>query len=1408
MIKQSVKKPFTVLVAVIMVLVLGVVSVRSMTMDLLPPISLPYLIVITTYPGASAEKVEADVTITMENSLGTITGVTNVYSTSAENYSMVQLEFEDGTDMDSAIVKVSSAVQQVSGSLPDLCGAPSIMELSMDMMATMYVAVSCEGYDIYRLSDLAEEELIPYVQRQGGVASVSTIGVVEKSVQVELDKAKIEDLNTKLLAKVDDALAEALKEMESAEQQVADGKAELEKQQAAFGETMSGQIFGALSEEVLSMMDGVEEQLAELLTVLEDLQSKVDNVGINATLQRLTETVRKLMSTLSSLGSSSSSAMLPAIGDLEELMGDLMDEISYLRAQMQNIEDSTNLQKLAAQVYRIISGIGNGEEGLATQLGVASRQVAELLSSRVKTLYKAVSNVIEEIEDETLKGHLLDIAAELGELAEDISDMLEGAAGALNSLESLDTTKLRDVLIKLMGVLEQLSAADPDGMLSGAVNDIYSALVDVMELLAQVPELLEGLETMFAQLTQGQLDAAVGFSTALVQLTSAEAQLTEARAQFDSARESAVKRANLGALLNLETLSQLIYAHNFAMPAGYIDDADDNAWLLKVGDELDSVEALSQTLLVSMDGIGDVRLCDVSEVTVIDNSEDSYAKVNGQDSVVLSIFKSSTVGTNTVTKNCQEAFDELEAEYAGMRIDILMNQGDYIDIIVESVLSSMILGAILAVLVLALFLKDVKPTLVVAISIPLSVLFALVLMYFTGLTLNMITLSGLALGIGMLVDNSVVVLENIYRLRGRGISAARASVQGTLQVSGSIIASTLTTICVFLPMVFATGTVKELLVPMGLSITYCLAASLIVAETVVPASCSSLLRNAKPKEHPWFDKMLAGYEKILNWCLDHRLSTIAVAMALLAATVWQVFRTGIVIIPDMTAEQISVSITTGEGMDRQTSYETVDEVMERILQLDGVSMVGIIDSGSTGSMMGTASTSSGTYGSYTGYVMSEESLGSSGVVALCAAIDAVADGLDCTVSASANGMGDLGALMSSGLSISVYGDDLDEIVAVSEDIKKIVESVDGFENASNGLEDAAASRHLSIDRDTAARAGLTTAQIYMEIAGKLTTSAVATTITAGGDSMQVTITDKTALPTLEELLDLEISGTSMDETGQSVTTLYRLSDFAVIEEAPAAGSITRENQNMYITVTADTAEGENTTLLSRTLEELLADYQVPKGVNVVLAGESSEVNEMIEQMLLMMLLALIFVYLVMVAQFQSLLSPFIVLFTVPLAFTGGMLGLMVAGEQLSLLSLMGFLVLMGTVVNNGIVFVDYTNQLRMGGMTRRDALVATGKTRMRPILMTTLTTVLAMGQLIFGDDMGSQLGGGMAIVIAGGLTYATLMTLFIIPVMYDVFFRRPPLNVDLGSEDLDDVPDDAAEFLAEKALREASVSGG
>ncbi len=291
-------------------------------------------------------------------------------------------------------------------------------------------------------------------------------------------------------------------------------------------------------------------------------------------------------------------------------------------------------------------------------------------------------------------------------------------------------------------------------------------------------------------------------------------------------------------------------------------------------------------------------------------------------------------------------------------------------------------------------------------------------------------------------------------------------------------------------------------------------------------------------------------------------------------------------------------------------------------------------------------------------------------------------------------------------------------------------------------------------------------------------------------------------------MDMTFETSVMSADGTTATGTCTLADIATWTTGSAPDSITSENQTEYVTVTADTLDGYNTTVqareLQKKLDEFAASSEMPEGCSFSMGGESETVDFMVKEMVQWMALALPFVYLVMVAQFQSLLSPFIVLFTVPLAFTGGLLGLMFTGQQLTMISLMGFIVLMGTVVNNGIVFVDYANQLRMGGLERRAALVATGKTRMRPILMTTLTTVLAMLQMVFSDDMASQLMSGMAIVIICGLSYATLMTLYIVPILYDILFRKPPLNVDVGSDDdLDDIPDDAAEFIAAQGTAQA-----
>lgn len=1288
MIKTSVKKPFTVLVAVIMVLVLGVVSLTSMTTDLLPPMSLPYLIVVTTYPGASPEKVEADVVRPMESALGTVSGVSNVYSTSAENYGMVQLEFEDGTDMDSTLVKVNTALQGISASLPELCSTPSIIELSMDMMATMYVSVSREGNDIFELSNFVTNTVQPYLERQNGVASVSGIGLVEQSIHVSLDQKKIDDLNAKILQTVNDGLAAAATQLDAAEQQVKDGKAELEKAQASFGSTMAGTLF-----------DQIE---GKVLTTASDLKVKVD---------------------------------------------DLLQKVKDLRSE------------------------------------ITDGQIGQLLDSLIAEL-ETVSKLL---ESESLSvEELMQVAGSLRVIVSNTHDLLKLLDTELEDGDNASITQVR----------QQLA-------------DIESSLTEISTTLDSVPQILAGLENAYATLTQAQLDAAVAFATASTQLAGAEAQLIEARAQYEAAKESALSGASLGQLLSVGTLSQLIYAQNFSMPAGYIDDAKDNSWLLKIGNEYETLEDLSNALLVKMDAIGEVRLCDVATVTILDNADLSYARFNGEQAVVLSIFKNSVTGTNETANNCLEAFKELEEKYPGTKLATLMNQGSYIEIIIDSVLSSMITGAILAIVILALFLKDVKPTLVVAVSIPLSVMFTLVLMYFTGISLNMMTLCGLALGIGMLVDNSIVVIENIYRLRNRGVNAPRAAVQGTKQVAGSIISSTLTTVAVFFPLVFTTGMIKELLLPLGICIGFCLMASLIVALTVVPASASTLLKNSKAKKHPWFDKFQEGYGKFLNWCLDHKAVPLSTSILLLAICIIVVLNMGIVLIPEMTGNQISVTVTTPEGLTREESYAMADDVIDILLGVDGVDEVGVIDSSASAGMMGGMSLGSGnSYGSYSYYIILPEGTPTTRVNEITDDISDATAELPCEVSVSAGGMGDMVALLGSGLSVNISGSDLETMKQIATEVAEIVKQVDGYEEITTSFAVSDQTIHLVIDKDKAMANGLTVAQIYMEISGRMTTSATSTNVTLNGTTMSVTVENSNNPLTVENLLDMTLTASTMDANGQQITKTIKLSDVATIEETSSIGSISRENQTRYVTVSAGIAEGYNATLLSRELSTLLDEYKasgaVPYGFNIELSGESSTVNDMVLQMGLLIALGCLFIYLIMVAQFQSLLSPFIVLFTVPLAFTGGMFGLIITGEQLSLLALMGFALLMGTVVNNGIVFVDYVNQLRIGGMDRRNALIATGKTRMRPIMMTALTTILAMFQLIFSDDMAGQMGRGMSIVVVGGMIYATAMTLIIVPVVYDILFKRNPRNVDIGSDDMDDVPDDAAEFIAEALALEAA----
>ena len=1303
--KFSVKKPFTVLVAVIMVLMLGFVSISNMQTNLLPDVNTPYLMVVTVYPGASPERVESEVSDVMQNALGTVAGVESVTATSAENYSLLLMQFSDDTDMNSAMVKVSNKVDQTTASLPSSCLTPSIIEYSLNMNAFMTVAVSREGSDVYDLSEFVSDTLVPYVERKGGVSSVSTNGLIEKMVQVQLSQEKIDAINEKLLEVIDVQLADARKQLESAEAQIEAGRKEYNRQFKNYSNTVSDTM-------------------------------------------------------------------------MQEMSGQVGDAIEVVRKQAQALLDSVNQLIAVVQEPEIQQALIDVRDGL--------------------------QRVMDKFNETGMK---------------DIDSLIE------------IVTELRDITDKLTGALQQLqqrlntesgtegsTAADlaDDLQVQQSLNTVYNTLNDVIKAMDDVPGLTKTFSDAIGNFSQQQMQAYMKFTEAREMLNEYEKQLAEAKQTYADAEEKAMASSDVSKLLDIDTLAQLIYAQNFSMPAGYVKDSSGKSWLLKVGEEYDSIEDISGALLLHVDGFGDVRLSDVADVEVIDNAEASYTRLNGERAAVLKIYKGATSSASEVSDNCLSAFQELEAQYDGLHVVVLSNQGNYITIIVKSILSSMVIGAALAIIVLAIFLRDVKPTLVVGFSIPLSVLFAVVLMYFTGMDLNVMTLAGLSLGIGMLVDNSIVVIENIYRLRGRGVPAARAAVQGAKQVGMSVVASTLTSVCVFLPVVFSSSIVKSLMQPMSLCIGYCLMASLIVALTVVPAAASTVLKKAEPKQLKWFDKIQDKYAKSLEWCFRHRALPLLAAVVLLAFCGWRVFSMGVELLPTITSNEAIVTLSTTKDLSKEDSYAIAGKAVEAMLEVDHVEEVGITTDTRVAGMdigqLGLPTTitdllnAANSYGTYQVNVMLDESLSSSEIETARQALEEALSGIeDCTAKVEISGMQELTSQLASGLSVKIYGADAETLSQLSEKVVDIVNDTEGFANATNGLGSGDATINLHIDRDKVRSYGLTVAQVYQQIAAKLTTTTTAQTpVTVDGSTMSVQISNNLDPVTKENMMDITFETTVMSADGTTSTGTCTLADMATWDTGSAPDSITSEDQTQYVSVTADTLDGYNTTVQARVLEKKLNEFalsdEMPEGCSFSMGGESDSVNFMVNEMVQWLALALPFVYLVMVAQFQSLLSPFIVLFTIPLAFTGGLLGMLFTGQQLTMISLMGFIVLMGTVVNNGIVFVDYANQLRLGGMERRAALIATGKTRMRPILMTTLTTVLAMLQLVFSNDMASQLMSGMAIVIICGLSYATLMTLYIVPILYDILFRKPPLNVDVGSDDeLDDIPDDAAEYIAQSS---------
>lgn len=767
-----------------------------------------------------------------------------------------------------------------------------------------------------------------------------------------------------------------------------------------------------------------------------------------------------------------------------------------------------------------------------------------------------------------------------------------------------------------------------------------------------------------------------------------------------------------------------------------------------------------------MDGVPVITLGDVADVFFTDNSEEIYTNVNGSPGCMLSIQKQTGYSTGAVSDLLLKRFSDMMKADEKLHVITLMDQGVYIDLVMDSIVSNILMGGLLAILILILFLKDLRPTMVVAFSIPISLVTAIVCMYFSGVTLNIISLSGLALGIGMLVDNSIVVIENIYRMRGEGKSILEASIEGSREVTGSIIASTLTTVCVFAPIVFTEGITRQLFVDMGLTIAYSLLASLIIALTVVPAMASKLLtRTREQKEGRFFAALSGGYVKFLDWSLQCKSLVLVVSLAMLAISFALAWTNGTAFMSDMDSTQMTVSVKLPEGATLEETGNLTDTVVERLLEMEDITDVGAMASTSSLAMLtggGNSSTRSTDI-----YVVAREDKTRSNEEIARDILEKTADlGAEITVDTSSM---DMSAMGGSGISIQVRGRELDTLRQIAEEVAAIVETVEGTSQVSDGMAESGEELRVVVDREKAVQYGLTVAQVFTQIAPKLADSSNATTLAAAEKDYVVYVSHGGDTELTRAMMEeLPIKGT--DEEGREVE--IPLSEIAELSPAVSLSSISRADQNRYIEVSAAIAEGYNVGQVSSRVEARLADYSVPEGYSLVFSGENEMINDAISQVLLMLLLAVVFMYLIMVAQFQSLLLPFIIMFTIPLAFTGGLLGLFVSGSEISVIALIGFVMLAGIIVNNGIVLIDYMNQLREQGMEKREAILTAGRTRLRPVLMTALTTILALSTMVLSNDMGAEMAKPMAVTTIGGLLYGTLLTLVVVPCIYDIFIRE------------------------------------
>jgi HAE1 family hydrophobic/amphiphilic exporter-1 len=861
----------------------------------------------------------------------------------------------------------------------------------------------------------------------------------------------------------------------------------------------------------------------------------------------------------------------------------------------------------------------------------------------------------------------------------------------------------------------------------------------------------------------------------------------QVRGGLEEEIQVAVDQERLAALgIPLDLVRDAVGAGNLNLPGGALRGRDEQ-FLVRTVNEYTTAEDIAE-IIVTSDGGRQVRVRDVAEVRWGAKEREEITRVNGRESVEIAIYREGDANTVNVARTLRQRLEEWRGEDRlppGTTLDVLFDQSVFIAQAIKEVRDAALFGGLLAVIVLLLFLRHLRSTLIIAVSIPLSVVATFILMYELGISLNLMSLGGLTLGIGMLVDNSIVVLEAIARRRQQGLSLRRAAIEGTSEVGAAVTASTLTTVAVFLPIVFVEGIAGQLFRDQALTVTFSLLASLVVAVSVIPmlsalggrggeegrADASGAGGVAEPTDdaaitladrRQLFTLGAASrlYDRIVAGALHRRVLTLLVAFALLLASLWGARGLGMELIPELSEGEFFFEVQLPEG----ASLAATDRVLQQMEAATAQEEAVALNYVTVGSRSGAGGVTTNTRA---------ENLGQLNVVLHDRADQelelAVADRLRDRFAEIPDLETRFGRpayfTLKTPIEVQIFGEDLEQLRDYSLEVARRLAAIDGLVDVRSSLEAGNPELQVIFDRDRLAALGLDMATLSQALQDRVQ-GAVPTRFREQDRQIDIRVRNREAdRQSLEDVRSLVVPGPE----GESL----RLVTVAEVRQDRGPAEVHRLQQQRAAVVSAN-LEGRSLAGAVDAVRAALAQDAPPEGITMELGGQSEEMQVSFQSLRFALALAIFLVYLVMAATFESLLHPFIVMFTIPLALVGVVAALLLTGTTVTVIVLIGAVMLVGIVVNNAIVLIDTINRYRRGGLEKNEAVIRAGHARLRPILMTTATTVLGLLPMALSFGQGAELRSPLAITVAGGLLLSTLLTLVVIPAAYSLVPSKVP----------------------------------